>query len=241
VKLPSGIRRLDEILQGGLPEKSATVLYAPPFLGKEVLLRQYVLTNLRAKIPALIVLTDGSAADWRKGLLKQEPKFAEFEAQGLVRYVDTYSRSIGATETLPHVELVDGLLNFNAVSLAINNAERDFIRQHAQHVLVFDSVSTLIAYTNAATAFRYLQVLVGKTKAAGASSILTLSQGMHSDAEVQMVKHLADGIIELRQDNAKNMLHIEGIGVTDSRGWVEYRFTEQTFEMTGSFAAGRIK
>jgi KaiC/GvpD/RAD55 family RecA-like ATPase len=241
VKLATGIRRLDEILQGGIPEKSATILYAPPFLGKEVLLRQFVLSNLRAKVPALIVLTDASAAEWRKNLKQQDPKFPEYEAAGLVRYVDTYSRSIGATETLPHVELVDGLLNFNAVSLAINNAERDFIRQYGQHALVFDSVSTLIAYTNAATAFRYLQVLIGKTKAAGASAILTLSQGMHTDAEVQMVKHLADGLIELRSDNNKNVMKVEGAGTGEGRGWVEYRFTETSLDVTGSFAAGRIK
>ena len=241
MKLPTGIKRLDELLKGGLPERSSTLLYGAPFLGKEVLVRQYILTNLEKKVPAVVVLTDASASDVRKQLAAMDSKYPLYEKAGLIRFVDTYSRSIGIAENHACIEYVDGLMNFNAVSLAINNAEREFIREYPQHAFVLDSVSTVIAYTNAATAFRYLQVLLGKTKAAGATGLLTLSQGMHADAEVQMVKHLVDGIIELRSDQGKNLLHIEGAGTVDSRGWVEYRLAENAVEITGSFAAGRIR
>lgn len=241
MKYPTGVRRLDELLKGGLPEKSAALVYGPPFVGKEVLVRQFILTSLAAKMPVLAVLTDQGASDLRKLLTAMSPQYATAEKAGIMRIVDCFSRSIGAQEALPGVEYVDGLLNFNAVSLAINNAERDFIRQYPNHALVFDSLSTLIAYTNAATAFRYLQVLLGKTKSAGATSLLTLSAGMHAEAEVQMIKHLVDGLIELRSDNGKTVLHVEGVGVTESRGWVDYKFTENALEITGSFAAGRIR
>ena len=241
MKIPTGIKRLDELLKGGLPERSSILLYGAPFLGKEVFTRQYILQNLQNKTPAVVVLTDAAASDVRKQLAASDSKYPLYEKAGLIRYVDTYSRSIGIAENHPSIEYVDGLLNFNAVSLAINNAEREFIREYPQHAFVLDSVSTLIAYTNAATAFRYLQVLLGKTKAAGATGLLTLSQGMHADAEVQMVKHLVDGIIELRSDQGKSLLHVEGAGTTDSRGWVEYRLGENAFEITGSFAAGRIR
>jgi KaiC/GvpD/RAD55 family RecA-like ATPase len=206
-----------------------------------VLVRRYILSNLAKKIPVVVVLTDGSASDLRKQLAGLDSKYASYEKADLIRFVDTYSRSIGVAENHATIEYVDGLINFNAVSLAINNAERNFVRQHAQHALVLDSVSTLIAYTNAATAFRYLQVLLGKTKAAGASALLTLSQGMHPESEVQMVKHLVDGIIELKNDQGKLLLHVDGIGSADSRGWVEYRADDGAFEVTGSFSAGRIR
>lgn len=205
------------------------------------MIRQYIVANLAAKIPVVAVLTDMAATDLRKQLAAADPKYTEYEKAKLIRFVDTYSRSIGISDTHPSIEYVDGLLNFNAVSLAINNAEREFVRGYPQHAFVLDSVSTLIAYTNASTAFRYLQVLLGKTKAAGASGFLTLSQGMHSDAEVQMVKHLVDGIVELRSDAGKNVLKIDGAGIVDNRGWVEYRLGEHAIEITGSFAAGRIR
>jgi KaiC/GvpD/RAD55 family RecA-like ATPase len=240
-KLATGVKRLDELLKGGLPERSATLLYGAPFIGKEVLYRQFVLATLRAKIPAVLILTDSTATDVRRQFVAMDPKFPEYEKAKLIRYVDVYSRSIGAHEAHPLVEDVDGLMNFNAVNLAVNNAEREFIRTYAQHAVVFDSVSTLIAYTNANTAFRYLQVLLGKTKAAGGTNLVTLAQGMHTDAEVQMIKHLVDGVIELRNENGKTLLHLEGAGITDSRGWVEYKFSDAAVEITGSFAAGRIR
>lgn len=240
-RLATGIRRLDELLQGGLPERSSTLVFSPPFMGREVLMRQFILSSVAQKIPAVVVLTDLPAAELRKQLAADDPKYAAYEKAGMVRFVDTYSRSVGVADAGPNIEYVDGLLNFNAVSLAINNAQREFIRNYPQHAFVFDSISTVIAYTNAATAFRYLQVLLGKMKAAGGTGILTLSQGMHADAEVQMVKHLVDGQIELRNENNKPVLRVEGVGVTDSRGWVEYRITERALEITGSFAAGRIR
>jgi KaiC/GvpD/RAD55 family RecA-like ATPase len=161
--------------------------------------------------------------------------------RGLLRFVDTYSRTTGAEEEHPCAEYVDGTLNLNALSGAIDSTERKVLEQGPRHRVVFDSLPTLLAYTNAQTTFRFLQVLIGKARRAGAISMMLLETGMHADADVQMLKHLMDGTIEAKPENGKLLLKMEGIGVTESRGWVEYRFSEQGLEITGSFAAGRIR
>lgn len=239
--MPTGVRRLDDLLGGGLRERSTTLLYGPPFIGKEVLAKLWIMTGLQQKIPGILVLTDVSSFDMRRQLAEMDPRYAEYEKAGLIHFVDTYSKSIGASDTHPTTEYVDGLVNFNAVSLAVNNAERKIIGQHANHRVLFTSVSTLIAYTNGQTAFRFLQVLVGKTKAAGATNLLVLERGMHQDAEVEAIKHLTEGIIEFKSETGKNLLHVEGAGLTDNRGWVDYKFSDKTLDITGSFAAGRIR
>jgi hypothetical protein len=71
--------------------------------------------------------------------------------------------------------------------------------------------------------------------------MLQLEAGMHAEADVQMLKHLAHGVIEVRSEAGKPLLRVEGLGVTESRGWVEYRFGERNVELIGSFAAGRIR
>lgn len=240
-KVETGIKRLDDLLEGGLPNQSAALVFGPPFLGKEVLTKLYFLHGLRTGTPGVMVLTGEAASDVRARLAKMDPRYPEYERAGLAHFVDTYSRSIGAEDDHRYAEYVDGPVNLNAVSLAVNNAQRKIIADHASHRLVFDSLSTLITYTNAQTTFRFLQVLIGKAKRAGATSMLLLEQGMHTDAEVQTFKHLCDGVIELKQDAAATMLNVIGVGVTESRGWVEYRFTDKTFDVTGSFAAGRIR
>ena len=240
-KTPFGVRRLDDLLSGGVPLQSCTLLYGPPFIGKEVLARSFFLHGLSQDIPGILVLTGAAASEVRKHLAEIEPRYSEWEKAGLAQFIDTYSSSIGAEDTADNVQYVDGSVNLNALSLAVNNAQRRIIGDHPHHRLILDSLSTLVTYTNAHTTFRFLQVLVGKAKRAGATSVLLLEHGMHTDAEVQMFKHLTDGVIELKSEGSNLTLSVIGIGVTENPGWVEYRFNERSVEIIGSFAAGRIR
>jgi len=230
------------MLDGGVPDHATALIYGPPFVGKEVLARQFILTGLRKGIPAILVLTNATAPETHERLRQMDPKFDEHVRAGLVRFVDAYSPTIGASVQHPGTEQVDGLLNFNAVTAAVNNAQRVLLRHHPGHHLLFESVSTLVAYTNAQTAFRFLQVLVGRSRAAGATSILLLERGMHSEEEVQTIKHLSSGVIELKSEATRLLLRVEGLGVDGTAyPWMEYRFSEKSVEVTGSLTAGRIR
>lgn len=240
-RVETGVKRLDDMLDGGIPVGATALLYGPPFIGKDVLARLFLLAGCRKGIPGILLLTGDAASDVRKQLAGMDPRYPEYEANGLVHFVDTYSRSIGAEDEHPSCEYVDSPVNLNAVSLAVNNAQRKIISQHAEHRLVVDSLSTIITYTNAQTTFRFLQILVGKAKRAGATTVMLLEQGMHADSEVQTFKHLADGVIEMKSEGPLNLLSILGLGVTENRGFVEYRFTPTSLDVTGSFSAGRIR
>lgn len=240
-KIEIGIKRLDDLLGGGLPPLSTTLVYGPPFLGKELFTRLYLLEGMKRGQPGVMVLTGDASSDVRQALTAIDPAFPKYEQSGLAHFVDAYSKAIGAEDDHEFTEYVDGPTNLNAVSLAVNNAQRKIIGEHPAHRLVFDSLSTVATYTNAQTAFRFMQVLAGKAKRAGATTLILLDAGMHADAEVQAFKHLCDGVIEVRLDGAQSMLQVIGIGVTESRGWVEYRFTDKILDVVGSFAAGRIR
>lgn len=240
-KVELGVRRLDDLLGGGVPATSCTLVHGPPFLGKEVFTRLFLLEGMRRGVPGVLILTSAAASDVREQLTAMDPAYPSYEKAGLAYFVDTYSRSIGAEDDHSSTEFVDGPANPNAVALAVNNIQRRIITIHPSHRMVFDSLSTLVTYTNAQTAFRFMQVLVGKAKRAGATTLLHLEGGMHTDAEVQSFKHLCDGMIEFRAEGAIYVLQVQGIGVTENRGWVEYRFTPSSLDVVGSFAAGRIR
>jgi KaiC/GvpD/RAD55 family RecA-like ATPase len=240
-KLASGVRRLDDMLDGGLPAGSMTLVYGPPFLGKELLARLFLVQGMRQGEPGILLLTGACAGDARAQMESLEPRFAEHAKAGLAQFVDACSRSIGAMEEEPDTEYVDGPMNLNGLALAVNDAQRKVLRAGNRHRLVLDSVSTLVANSNAQTTYRFLQVFVGKAKRAGATGLLLLERGMHAESDVQMFKHLVDGVVEVRADNGKFLLHAEGIGITEDKGWVEYRFTDRSVELIGSFAAGRIR
>jgi KaiC/GvpD/RAD55 family RecA-like ATPase len=241
IKVPTGVKRLDSLLGGGVPAGSAVMVYGPPFLGKEVLARRFVLASLAAGLPAVYVLTNAATDEVRRELAASDPAYKQAEAEHRARFVDTYSRSIGAADSFKDAAYLDGALDLNGISLAVNKAQAAILGQHEAHALVVDSVSTLIAYSSAQTAFRFLQTLIGRTRRVGATGLYLMDQGMHTDADVQMFKHLMTGTIELREAAGKMQVQVQGLGASSAPGWVDYKFDERVFEITGSFAAGRIR
>lgn len=241
VRVPTGVKRLDSLLGGGIPAGSAVMVYGPPFLGKEVLARRFVLASLAAGLPSVYVLTNAATDEVRRDLTAADPNYPAAEAEHRSRFVDTYSRGVGAADSFKDATYLDGALDLNGISLAVNKAQAAILGKGEAHALVVDSVSTLIAYSSAQTAFRFLQTLIGRTRRVGATGLYLMDQGMHTDADVQMFKHLMSGTIELRESSGKTQVQVAGLGASAAPGWVDYRFDEKAFEITGSFAAGRIR
>jgi len=95
-RLPTGVKRLDALLGGGIPAGSAVLVYGPPFLGKETFARRFLLASLAQGIPAIDIVTNVATADVRQNLGEADPSYPKYEQAHLIRFVDTYSQSIGA-------------------------------------------------------------------------------------------------------------------------------------------------
>lgn len=236
----TGVPQLDTLLGGGVPERQRVLLYGPSFQGKEVLARQAVVANLQRGTPVVLLLTNATVDDVRNNLRQMDPKYDEYEDARLIWFVDAYSRSIGVDDSEDRVHYVDSAVDLNGISLAMNRVQAEIIKEHDEHVFVIDSASTLVLYSNCQATFRFLQVLVGRARQAGATALILLDHGMHSEAEVQMFRHLVDGVIEARDNKDRPQLRVEGLQVGRNPGWIDYKFTEDRFELTGSLAAGRI-
>lgn len=241
MKHSTGVKRLDDLLRGGIPRGSVVIVHGPPFIGKEVLARSFLLAGMKQGIPGVMVLTGTRADDVRKQFEAMDPTFLEHEKNGLAYFVDAYSRSIGAESAEGRIDYVESLSNLNALAQAVNETERKVTFTHPAHNLVLDSISTISVYSEPRACFRFLQVLIGKAQRAGATTLLLLDEGMHTPAEIEMFKHLADGNLEVQRENERAVLHAEGLGIHEGLGWFEYHFTDDTFELTGSLAGGRIR
>lgn len=238
--LSTGIKQIDALLAGGIPANERVLVYGPSFQGKEVLAKQAALANLQKGVPAVLMLTNAASQDVREQMLAMDPQVPAYEKDGLLWFVDAYSRQVGLKDNVTNVAYVDSPVDTNGLSLALNRVHSHVIKKGPVHLLVIDSASTLVLYSNAQATFRFLQVLVGRARQAGAASLVLLDQGMHSDAEVQMFKHLVDGCIEMRTSNDRTQLSVEGLGLQKNPGWLDYTLQGDRVEVTGSLAAGRI-
>ncbi len=237
-----GVPRLDELLGGGIPGGTTALAYGPPYCGKTLLGRLFLLDGLHRGEAVLIVLTDDTAEDVAEELTRMDSEFPRFEDQGLVHYVDLYSFLLGPdVAKRKNAEYVEGPTDLNTALMAVNAAERRILKATEKHRLLFDSVSTLMVHNNAQTAFRFLQLFLGRARQAGATNLLLLERGVHEENEVELAKTLSRGLIEMRTDEDKHQLRVQGFRSNQNTSWVDYTFDDTSFDVTGSFAAGRIK
>jgi KaiC/GvpD/RAD55 family RecA-like ATPase len=240
-KIKTGVRRLDDLLFGGLPLNSNVFVYGPPFTGKLVLLNLFIAEGLRKGVPGVFILTDKSPSEIRDGLKQVLPKVDVYEKKGLLRYIDAYSRGMGIDSEETNTTYIEKPTDLDELGMAVTNVQDMIAKEHKYHKVAFHSVSTIMAYTDAMTTFRFLQTLTSRNKRAGAVSQYCMDYGMFSDSEVQTLKHLMNGILEFKVDDLKSYLRVEGISDVRTRGWIEYTHTTKNLSLKGSFAVDHIR
>jgi len=233
----TGIVRLDELLKGGIPLKSNVLVYAPPFIGREIILKRFALSGLEEGEDIIFVLTDKSFKDMSEEMKKLDEKFSEYESQGRIRYIDVYSTGVELQETGEWVTFVDSPINRERIASSIIQLIKE---EGKRYRLVFDSLSTLIVYSDAKAVFRFLQVLSGMCKRSNVTSLFSMTRGMHEEIEVQTIKHLMDGVIEMREEGARFQLRVQGCGEVISRHWIDYLLEGEEIRLTGAFRMGRV-
>jgi KaiC/GvpD/RAD55 family RecA-like ATPase/uncharacterized protein (DUF3084 family) len=239
-KVKTGTGRLDDLLMGGLPFGTNVLVYGPPFMGKEVLVNNFVFEGLAKGIPVIFVVTDKTPAEIRDEMHFVRSGFEEYEKLGLVKFVDSYSRSMGDTSKDENVIYVDAPTDFQGIQNGVEEASKALMEKHKYYRFVFRSISTMIAYLDPATAFRFLNPIVGRRKRDKAVSMYLIEKGMHGDQEIQMVGSLMDGMIELKVENLNTFLCVKGIGDVQSRAWIRYTSTKSAVNI-GSFALDHIR
>ena len=241
-KLSTGIGGMDALLMGGIPSKKNLLIYSAPFIGKEEFVYRTCIECLKRQIPLIYVSTDVPSTGVEEELGRYQKDISVFEKSGLIRYIDTYSMSIDAEIDNLYTEYVSSTMDMSAINLAINRSLQQVISKHAHRLFVFDSLSTMIASASTQAAFRFIQILKGRMKATGTTSIFTMGMHMHPESDVQLFKHLMDGAIEMKEDEreARTYLRVQGLTEVKTRNWIEYSY-EKGFNIIGTYGTGRIR
>jgi KaiC/GvpD/RAD55 family RecA-like ATPase len=242
VKVRSGVRRLDDLLYGGFPAGVQILVNGPAHTGKDVLARLFSVEGLKTGIPSIWIVTDRTHLQVREDLASLYPGFADAEKKEMVRYVDLYSRSVGSAQSSASVRLLSstdkGVLE--QLSVSVNSFAEELKEKFPTYRLIFESVSTITAYLDTASTFRFLQPFVGRRKLDHAVGYYLLDSGMHSDSDLQTLEHMVDGSINLKNEQLKTFLSVRGIAEAQARAWVGYTFNKRSFNL-GSFSLEHIR
>ena len=239
-KVKTGTSRLDDLLLGGMPFGSNVLIYGPPFAGKEVLVNSFVAEGLKKGIPVLWVITEKASKEIREEMMFVLSGYEEYEKRGLVRYVDSYSRSMGDESQDPYTVYVESPTDYESVQKAVEEITKEFKASHEYYRFAFRSISTMIAYLDPNTAFRFLSPIVGRRKRDRSVGMYTIEKGVHGDQEIQMLGSLMDGMIEFKLENLNTFLSIKGICDVQSRAYIRYSSTKAGVTI-GSFSLDHIR
>ena len=240
-KIKTGNRRLDDLLLGGIPFGSNILVHGPPFTGKEVMIGQFVSEGLIKGVPCIWILTDKTPADIRKEMQSVISGYEEYEKLDLVKYVDTYSMSMGQTTEDEYTIFIEDPTDHKLIMETVENEAKNFLEKgHQYYRLAFRSLSTLIAYSDPISTFRFLSPFCGKRKRDKAVSMFAMEKGMHGEQEIQMIGSVMDGMIDFKVDQLKTFFAVRGITDVQSRSYIRYTATKSSLSI-GSFSLDHIR
>ncbi len=239
-KVKTGTSRLDDLMLGGVPFGSNVMLYGDSFSGKEVMMNAFIAEGLKKGIPAIWVITNKMASDIREEMNFVVSGYEEYEKLGLVRYVDTYSRTIGDDTEEEHVIYLDDQTDHEGLLSSVNKIAEEFLEEHQYYRLGFRSISTLVSYLDPNIVFRFLTPFSGRRKKEKAVSFYSIEKGMHTDQEIQMIGSTMDGSIDFKVEQLNTMLAVKGVCDVQSRAYVRYEASKQGISI-GSFSLDHIR
>ena len=241
-RVRSGVRRLDDLLFGGFLGGTQLLVNGPAHSGKDVLARLFSIEGLRQGVPSIWVVTDKTFSQVRDDLAQLFPGTADAERKGLLKFVDLYSLSVGASSSTPGVRFLSstdrGVLE--QLARTVDGFAEQLKEQFHTYRIVFESVSTVTAYLDTSATFRFLQPFVGRRKLDGAVGYYELESGMHSESDLETLEHMVDGSLNLKIEQMKTYLSVRGLGEVQARSWIGYTFTKRAFNL-GSFSLEHIR
>ncbi|MBA3046262.1 MAG: hypothetical protein KKH41_03680 [Candidatus Thermoplasmatota archaeon] len=239
-KVKTGDRRLDDLLLGGIPFGTNILIYGPAFTGKEVTINSFIGEGLAKGVPAILVITDKLPSEVREEMMFIVSGFEEYERLGLVKFVDAYSRSIGIEDEEANVIYVAEPTDHQGIMKAVDGVAKELLKTHKYYRLAFRSISTLIAYLDSGTVFKFLQPFCGKRKRERAVCMYIIEKGMHEEQDIQMIASITDGMVDYKVEQLKTFLSIKGICDVQSRAWIDYSHSKQGLSI-GSFSLDHIR
>jgi KaiC/GvpD/RAD55 family RecA-like ATPase len=219
-----GIRELDNAI-GGIRNGLNIMLIGPPMSQKEIILYNIMYHSTLINENAVITVTTYESATQILEWFKENKMVLPLSRIGII---DCIPKSTGgAVFETENIKIVSSPVDLTGIGVRIGHFFGSFLvkKNYRKIQLHINSLSTILMYSNLHTVFRFIHVLTGRIKTAGALGIFVMDSGMHDDHTIVTLKQLFDGIIEIKEENDKNYIRTVGLS-SKSTPWLEYKIEE---------------
>lgn len=246
-RISTGIERMDTLLNGGFIKGDDILLAGPNFCGRDIFANVILAHQLKKGVPAIVILTDMSPIDFSRKMRKIYSKYLLYEKRSYVHYIDLHSALMGIGkkgDKTRAISYIDEIKDTNSLIKEITRIGRAWWHIHPTHILIFKSIHTLFDYIPRHKVIHFLQTFCGRTTVLKATSFYDLSKDAVSDDLVKKVSTFVEVMIEFRvEEGMENRYYLRVRGHDDaiSDSWIEYKFDNTSFNLTGPFEVRVIR
>lgn len=207
MSLPLGEPALEDLLGDGLLQGAAALVISPPEIDDAEVGAAFLSEGLGRLDGGILVQTrtadDGGL---RERLAEIDPHLADHETDGRLRYVTTQDALDALAIPRQLSEAVPTVRDFNALTAAVNRAQRA-LDATGRRRIVIDDLDALLEATNRETVARFLQVFVGRVWRAD-DVALVLAKLSPDDPALERLRQGFDVIVVLDRQQGELRAHL---------------------------------
>jgi KaiC/GvpD/RAD55 family RecA-like ATPase len=225
-RISSGIKSLDALTSGGIPENTATMVYGPPKSGKSVFVYHFLAESIKQGEACILITTDYGADELARSMSGFNWSIQDALKNGSIQIIAMIPV---ATSGIPDggVKSVS-LANPTELMLSLNEILRLISDRKMKFRAIWDSLTPLFIYNPPMLVAKILREYSSRMKKAGAVGILvTLVQGSIDQQSENIIKASVDNLVNL---HAEGKLVVEGMLGTP-RITVAYTLTSSGLEV----------
>ncbi len=239
-RISTGNEKVDELLIGGLQTGANCLLIGPPFSGKYILAWNFVGESLKEGVPVLIITTDRDIKDIKTEISKIYPDTEKAEEDGLLRFVDIYSRTIQKQTSSKYAVVIDNISNVSSMMKNVDSITAGMVARKGYYRLLFSSLTSYITELDEKLLLKFIQQFIQKRRGENGTAFYLIEGGLFDQKTIEGVAYTMDGSIDFKNDGSKLFLKVSGLGSARSRDWVEIFMSETSFDL-GSFTLEKIR
>ena len=197
MRVKTGVKGLDDLIQGGLPAGSAVVLESPSGIEKDCFASEFVMEGLRDGEAVLVVLSSKPPTALFEELREKGFDPIELYGEGRLSVVDWYSQRQESVADVEDAGLVvkasADLLN---VGIAITKAISALAQDKTKRAMI-EMLSPALSAYQISQVHGFVQSTKAKLDRQNVTSIFLVDKEMHDSATLSTLVRPFDGVIDI--------------------------------------------
>jgi KaiC/GvpD/RAD55 family RecA-like ATPase len=204
-RMPTGVADLDMIHEGGFINPGSVMVIGPTGMEKAALAYHFA-AAASSNENAYLICGNSSAAD----TIKKAATFGIDLEKPNVYFIDCYSATLGRPmESTAKVMMVSGPGALNDISLMLNEAMKASAGKRMR--VVFDTLSTFVLYNPRESIRKFLSVVEGRLRTAGATTMCLVDEGVHDKQLVSLLEQGLDEVFTITDAGGRFFLKVPEI------------------------------